>query len=257
MIDPTWARRGGARHLWAGYRHMLRYEVISTRTFLMFALVVQTVMGAGMGVMYGFYLGDLPSQAVTFLVAGVPALALFPLGFVLVPGNIANLRVSDTYDYLWSLPVPRVASAAATFTTYTAVALPGTVLALVISTLVYDVELRPNWGIVPAVLLSAAMATSVGYAVGHGMKDARMVNLVTNFLVFLILMFSPIVVPIDLFPGWFAAVHRVLPFWHVANLVRAGLTEGFVADVGASYVAVMAWTAGSMLVAARVIARRR
>ena len=254
--DP-WIRRGGPAHLWYSYRQMLRFELTNLRNYLVVALVLQTLMGAGMGIMYGFYLGDLSPQAASFLVSGVPALALFPLGFVLVPGVISGQRIEDVYDYVWSLPVPRSASAGATFTVFTAISLPGTVVALLVSSLVYDVQLDPSWRIVPAVLLSASMATVVGYAVGQGMRNPRMVNLLTNLLTFVILMFSPIVIPIDLFPDWLAAVHRVLPFWHMTNLIRDGLTTGFVSDVGVSYAVSAVWTVGAVMVSARVVGRRR
>lgn len=255
--EEAWVRRRGLGHLWHSYVRMLRYEVTSLRLYLVFALLIQVLIGAGMGIMYGFYLGDLPQTAVTFLVSGIPALALFPIGFVLVPNEIAGQRIAETYDYIWSLPVPRFASAGATFTVFTALALPGTAAAVLISVLVYDVQLDASLLIVPAVLLSSAMATAVGYALGHGVKDPRLVNLVTNLLVFVLLMFSPIVVPIEFFPGWLAAVHRVLPFWHMANVVRGGLTTGFVTDVGVSYAVLSAWTIGAVALAAWVIGRRR
>ncbi|MBK5267479.1 MAG: ABC transporter permease, partial [Acidimicrobiia bacterium] len=175
----------------------------------------------------------------------------------LVPGVISGQRIEDVYDYVWSLPVPRSASAGATFTVFTAISLPGTVVALFVSSLVYDVQLDPSWRIIPAVLLSASMATVVGYAVGQGMRNPRMVNLLTNLLIFVILMFSPIVIPIDLFPDWLAAVHRVLPFWHMTNLIRDGLTTGFVSDVGVSYAVSAVWTVGAVVLSARVVGRRR
>ena len=92
------ARRTGTAHLWRSYRVMVRFEVINLRLFLMLTLVIQTLMGAGMGIMYGFYLGDIPPQAQTFLVSGIPALSLFPLGFLLVPGLRAEHRLLQLPD---------------------------------------------------------------------------------------------------------------------------------------------------------------
>ena len=249
-------RRAGVAHLWRSYRVMVRFEIGNLRLFLAITLVIQTLMGAGMGIMYGFYLGDIPPVAQTFLVSGIPALSLFPLGFVLVPLVIADHRWEETYDYIWSLPVPRLASAAATFTVFAGLSLPGMVLALVLSVWVYGVTLAPSLIFLPAVLLVAAMATSVGYAVGHAVSNPRMVNLLTNLVVFMVLMFSPIVVPISQFPDWFGALHRVLPFWHMANILRDGLTNGLVEHVSTSYGVLLMWLLGSWVVAGRVINRR-
>jgi len=249
-------RRTGIGHLWRSYAVMVRFEMVNLRLFLALTLVIQTLMGAGMGVLYGFYLGDLPELARTYLVSGIPALSLFPLGFLLVPGVIAGHRWEETYDYMWSLPVPRLASAAATFTVFAGLSLPGMLLAVGLSVWVYGVTLSPSLMIIPAVLLVAAMSTSVGYAMGHAIENPRVVNILTNLSVFLVLMFSPIVVPIEQFPDWFAAAHRVLPFWHMANVLRDGLTNGFVADVAKSYAVLGAWLVGAWLVTARVVTRR-
>ena len=249
-------RRSGPSHIWQAYRAMVRFEVVSLRMFLAMTLIIQTLMGAGMGIMYGFYLGEIPAAAQTWLVSGIPALALFPLGFVLVPSVIADHRWEETYDYIWSLPVPRLASAAATFTVFAGLSLPGLGLALGISVLVYGVTLVPSLMLIPAIILVAAAATSVGYAVGHAVTNPRTVNLLTNLVIFVVLMFSPIVVPIEQFPGWFAAVHRVLPFWHMANVLRDGLTTGLVDHVSTSYAVLGVWLIGAWYVSARVILRR-
>ena len=256
VARATPEKRSGLRHLVGSYLTMVRFEATNLRTFLAITLVIQTLMGAGMAVMYGFYFGDMPDTAKVFLVSGIPALALFPVGFVLVPATIADHRFEETYDFIWSLPVPRLASAAATFTVFTFLAIPGSVVALGVATLVHGVGLTISLQIVPAILVSGALATSVGYAMGHGIERPEIVNLVTNLLVFVVLLFSPIVVPIEAFPDWLQVAHRGLPFWHMANLVRAGLTDGLVADLGVSYLVSGLWTVGAAALAGRVITRR-
>ena len=248
--------RRGVGHLWRSYRAMLRFEITNLRLFLMITLVVQTLVGAGMGIMYGFFLGDLSPARQTFLVSGIPALALFPLGFVLVPSVIADHRFAETYDYIWSLPVPRPASAAATFTVFAGLSLPGVVVAVGLSCWVYGVTLTPSPMIVPAAALAAAMATSVGYALGHAVRNPRMINPLTKLLVFLVLMFSPIVVPIERYPAWFGAIHQALPFWHMANVLRDGLTSGLVDHIARSYAVLTAWLIAAWLVTTWVVTRR-
>lgn len=240
------------------YRSMLRFQTSSLRRYLTAGLAVQVLLGAGMALMYGYYLGDLTSVERTFIVTGIPALAMIPVGFAMVPASIVDQKIGDTYDYVWSLPVPRPASAAATFTIFTALAIPGAVLAIWVANLIYDIDLHVSWGIVPAVLLTSAMSTSVGYALGHAIPEPRITTLITNVVIFVVLLFSPIVVPIDQFPDWLASVQRLLPFWHMAVVVRAGLTTGVLAtSVATSYVVLLAWTALAWVVAGRVVAKRR
>jgi ABC-2 type transport system permease protein len=249
--------RRGPGYWRAGYVAMLRYQLTGLRTYLAFVLVIQVFMSAGMTYFYGFYMGDLPVEARLFLITGTPALALFPIGFVFVPNAIGQQKLAGYYDYERSLPVPGVASTAASFTVYTLIALPGVAIALVVAAMRYDVGLVLAWSIIPAVVLVSVMAISVGFALGHGVRDPRMTNLVTNILVFAILLFSPIVVPIDQFPGWLAGLHRALPFYHMAQVLRASLSEGLVAAVSTSYLVLIAWTAGSWAAAAWSLSRQR
>ena len=248
--------RSGARYWIGGYRSMLRFEMVNLRSFLGLVLLIQILMGAGMAFMYGFYFGEIPERAQTFIVTGIPALALVPVGFVLVPNSIMNHKFRDTYDFVWSLPVPRLASAAATFTLFTALAIPGTLVSLWIAHIRYSIDLQVSWSIVPAILLTSLMATSVGFAIGHAIPDPRLTNLVTNMVIFMALLFAPIVVPIEQFPNWWASIQQVLPFYHMATVIRAGLSEGLVDALTRSWMILALWTAVSWALAAWVVGRR-
>lgn len=249
--------RSGPSFWLDGYASMLRFESKNLRSYLTVGLVIQVLMGAGMSLMYGYFFGDLDAAQQTFLVTGIPTLALVPIGFVMVPAAIMEHKLRDTYDYVWSLPVPRFASAMATLTIFTALAIPGTVIALVVANWVYGIELRISWSIVPAILLTSAMATSVGYALGHAIPEPRVTNLITNVIIFLVLLFSPIVVPIEQFPDWWATIQEILPFWHMSVVIRDGLTDGLItSSAGVSYFALLTWVLGSWMIAGWVVGRR-
>lgn len=257
MNAATTEIRSGWRYWLDGYTSMVRFEIINLRTFLIFALVIQVMTGAGMGVLYGFYLGDMPAMAQLFIVTGIPALALVPIGLVMVPNAIMIHKIRDTYDFVWSLPVPRLTSAAATFTVFTALAIPGTLLALLVSDFYYGVDLVWSVSFIPAVLLTSLMATSVGFAMAHAIPEPRFTNLLTNLIMFLAILFAPIVVPIGQFPEWWATVHRVLPFYHMAQVLRDSLATGLVESVAESWAVLTVWTAGSWLLAGWVVGRRK
>ena len=71
------------------------------------------------------------------------------------------------------------------------------------------------------------------------------------------LLFSPVVFPIAQLPPWLADVHRVLPIYYVAQVIRATVTTGLVHDLALSYAALAAWTLAAWAAAARVISRLR
>lgn len=254
---PTPVIRSGFSYWVESYTTMVRFELINLRTFLAIALLIQVLTGAGMAYLYGFYMGDLPAAARLFIVTGIPALALVPIGLVMVPGSIMLHKIRDTYDFIWSLPVPRMTSAAATFTVFTALALPGTLIALLVADAYYDVTLQWSWLFIPAVLLTSLMATSVGFAVAHAIPEPRYTNLLTNLVMFMAILFAPIVVPIAQFPEWWASVHRVLPFYHMAQVIRDSLSNGLVESAFSSWMVLGAWTIGAWLLVGWVVGRRK
>ncbi len=246
----------GLRRWLRSYRMMMRFDLRGLGPWLMIGIVVQILMGAGMAVMYGFYLGEVPPVIKTFLATGVPALALIPIGLVMVPNMVGQQRIAQTYDFVWSLPVPRLAAAASTFTVFTLMALPGVAAALGVGVWTYGINLDVSWRVVPAVVLTSLMSTSVGFGMAHAIKSPVVVNFITNMVVFFVLLFSPIVVPIGQFPDWLASLHRVLPFYHMAVVIRDGLSSGLVTEVGISYLVLAAWTAGGWIATAWVVGRR-
>jgi ABC-2 type transport system permease protein len=239
-------------------RQMLRFDYGRMREWAPMMAIVQVMMGAGMAITYGFFFPHMTQPIALFIATGTPTLALIPLGFVMVPIGVSQQRVEGTFDFIWSLPAPRSAQAASTFLLYTALAVPGMVVALMIAVWRYGIHLNVSPAIVPAVLLSALMAISVGFGMALAIRSPIVISLITNMLVFMVLLFSPIVFPPTNLPTWLMDVHRVLPFYHMAVVIRAGLTSGLVAvNVARSYMVLITWTIAGWLMTAWVIGRRR
>lgn len=248
--------RQGTGYWWASYVMMTRWVLTQQRVLFIGVVFGQIVMGIGAAFMYKFYLGSLDPVSALYLVTGIPALSLIPVGFVMVPILVVQEKTRGTYDFTWSLPVPRLAPVAATFTVFTAIALPIAMASTVLAAWQFDVTLVVSWTVIPFALLASLMATSVGYGTAMAIPEPRVTTLVTNIIIFVVLLFSPIVIPIERFPEWLAALQRVLPFYHMANLIRSGLSNGLATDVGASLAILLAWTVAGWILVIRIVARR-
>jgi ABC-2 type transport system permease protein len=249
-------RHGPARWLRA-YAGMLRFEAASQRDWLPLMLLIEMLLGAGMAIMYGFYVPSITPRLATFIVTGTPALALVPVGLVMLPGAIARRKLAGNYDYVRSLPAPRSATIAATATVFTALVIPGAAVSLAVAAWRYGVALHVSPMIIPAVLLTSLMATSVGAAIGHGVSDPMLVTLIGNLIVFVVLLYTPVAFPPQQFPDWLVHLHQALPFYNMAVVLRGALSTGLVTDVGRSYVVLTAWTVAGLTFAGWVTSRRR
>ena len=75
--------RGGPGYWWGSYLRMLRWVLTQQKVLFVGIVFSQLVLGIGAAVMYKFYLGDVDPVTALFLVSGIPALALIPVGFLL------------------------------------------------------------------------------------------------------------------------------------------------------------------------------
>jgi ABC-2 type transport system permease protein len=235
---------------------MTRWELSSLRAILPLIVAVQILIGGGFALGVGLLFEDIPPRNAVFLATGVAVVTLITVGLVLGPQLVANHKEADTYDFMWSLPVPRTTQAAAWVTVNAVIALPGMLAALIMGWIRFDLALIVSPAIVPAVLLTVVAATMLGYAFAHAIARPMVTQLVTQLLIFVILGFAPINVPPENFPAWLVEINRYLPFAHMAVVVRDGLTEGLVTDVGFSYLVLGAYTVASVAIAAWVVGRR-
>lgn len=249
--------RSGPGYWLASLGSMTRFEIGRARQWAPLMVLIQILMGAGMAVMYGFFYPQVTHTTALYITTGTPALALIPIGFVLVPASVGQEKLAGTFDFTWSLPTPRSAQAVATFLLFTVLSLPGAVLALAVASWRYGVRLDVSLLIVPGALLCALMAISVGFGMGLAIRNPLLINLITNALMFVVLLFSPIVIPASHFPAWLLAADRALPFYSMAEVIRAGLSHGLVTDLTRSYLILAAWTAAGWAMTAWVVGRRK
>lgn len=249
--------RRGIRHWSGSYTAMIRFDFASQRTWLPMFALMQILFGAGMAIIYGFYIGQLPAGAGLYIVTGSPALAVLTAGLMGVTLMVTQRQQAGSWDFIWSLPAPRSAAVASIFTVFTLLSVPGIIVTLALSAWRYGLTLTVTPMAVPALLLSSLMATAVGFAMAQLIGKPLVTNAIVNALFFVVLLFSPVVFPISRLPLWLADVHRVLPVYYLGQILRASLTHGLVADVALAYAVVAAWTAAACAGTAWAVARRR
>lgn len=254
---PLPAKRSGPAHWWTSYLAMLRWEVTNMRLLLPVTAMVQALSGAGLVLGFGLLISEMPPGVAEYLSTGAVVITLILVGAVMGPQLIAQQKMQGSYDFMWSLPVPRSASSAAWMTLNVMIAVPGMLAALFAAVLRYSVDLSVSPMVVPAVLVTLITGTLLGYALAHALPKPEVTMLVSQVLIFVIFGFSPISFPADNLPSWLAEVHEYLPFAHMANAVRDSLVDGLATDVARSYLVLSVWAVASAIVAAAVLGRRK
>lgn len=237
------------------YGLMLKWQALSQKPLLPLNMAVQIMIAIGFVIGLSFFYPQIDPNTAKYLTTGAPTIILLMIGLVLLPQIIGMARTEGTFDYIWSLPVPRMVYIAADATIWIVVALPGVIVALAMGAVYFDFNLSVSPLVIPALLLISMSGVSLGYTLAHGAPKPEMAHVATQILVFVIMIFSPVLYPVEQLPDWLAKVHSVLPIQYMANLSRGTLTDLEV-DLGLAFIVVGTWCAVGLMATNYFIRRR-
>jgi len=224
-------------------------------TMLPLLVLVQVFLATATILGFGLVIGDPPPDQALYLATGAPTITLVMVGLVMTPQMLSQSRTEGSLDWMRTLPVPRGSFLVSDLLVWTLIALPGMVLGIVTGVLRFDVDLSPAPWLVPATLLVSLTAAAVGYGMASLLKPT-LAMLMTQVLVFVVLLFTPVSYPAGRMPAWLQTAHEWFPFEPMAQLVRSGLASDAFSVPGRSLVVLLAWCAASVAGATWALRRR-
>jgi ABC-2 type transport system permease protein len=233
---------------------LLQWQLRRSLPYIPLLVVVQVALAVATVVGYGLLVGTPSSEVALYLATGAPTITLITVGLVMTPQMLAQAKTEGSLDWMRTLPVPRWTFLASDLLMWTLIALPGMVLGVVAGVLRFNVHLSIAPWVVLAALLVSLTSASVGYAMASVLPP-MLAQLLTQVLIFVVLLFSPVSYPASRMPEWLQTAHQFLPIEPMAQLVRAGLANDTFTVPGRSMVVLGVWVCGA--VAAALVALRR
>lgn len=223
--------------------------------FLPLMVVVQVFIAVTTVVGYGLLVGDPDPATALYLATGAPTITLVTIGLVMVPQMLAQSRLEGSLDWMRTLPVPRIAFLVSDLLVWTLIVLPGMVLGILAGVLRFDVTLSIAPWLLPATLLVSMTAAAIGYAMA-AVLPPQLAMLLTQALIFIVLLFSPVSYPAERMPQWMQTAHEWLPIEPMAQLVRTGLAQDAFDMPARSLVVLLVWCAAALAAAALALRKR-
>ena len=237
------------------YLLLIKWQALRLKFFLPLAMVVQGLFAFGIVAGYPLLFPEIDQRTILFLATGAPAITLLTMGLVAVPQVVAQGKTEGSLDYVRTLPVPRLLFLLADLTVWTAIVLPGVLFAVFVGALRFGLDLSISPMIVPAFVLVAITASSVGYALAS-VVPPMVANLLSQVLVVFVLMFSPLNFPAERLPDWLQGVHAVLPIQAMGEVIRGSLAATTFALSAGSFLLLGAWCLGGFGIAYVALNRR-
>ena len=171
---------------------------------------------------YPLLFPQIDARTILFIATAAPSITLITMGLVAVPQQVAQARTEGTLDYMRSLPIPRVVYLLADLTVQLLVVLPGVIFGVLVATWRFNLPIEVSPLVVPAVILVVLTATSAGYAMASVLPPL-IANLMSQVLVVLVFMFSPLQFPADRLPDLLRCTHDRTPLGYSEFAVNTGI----------------------------------
>jgi ABC-2 type transport system permease protein len=242
-------------HSLRSYSLLVRWQALRLKGFIPLAIVVQALFALGIVIGYPLLFPEMDQTTILFLATGAPAITLITMGLVAVPQVVAQAKTAGTLDYMRSLPVPRLVYLFADLTVWMLVVLPGVAFALGVGVIRFGLDLDVTLLVIPAFVLVALTAASVGYAMAS-ILPPTIAQLLTQVLVVFVLMFSPLNFPPERLPDWLQAIHALLPIQAMGEVIRGTVAANSFPLTTGPWLVLIVWCVGGLGVTYATLRRR-
>jgi ABC-2 type transport system permease protein len=234
---------------------MVQWQLRRSRQYLPLMIIVQILLAVATVVGYGLLAGDVNHTAGLYLATGAPTITLITIGLVMTPQSVLQSKTEGSLDWLHTLPVPREVFLFADLCIWTVIALPGAIIGALAGAMSFHVDLAPTWWLIPAALLVSLTSASLGYAIGTLMQPT-LAHLVSQVLLFIVMLFTPISFPIERLPHWAQTIHQWLPLEPMAQAIRGTLAPKDFSVEPHAWMTLITWCALAVIGAGLALRKR-
>lgn len=167
------------------------------------------------------------STSLLYIISGSMILTLASDGIYGMAIKLGEMKYENTLIYYISLPINRFAFILALILSRLIVTVPGMIAPLIFGTLFYDFDVHLSlWLVllVPAISISFAI---LGLVIGVWVKSLNLIQLIVNALLFVILMASPVFMPMEALPLPLRVIGYFMPMTYASSALRDGITGNF------------------------------
>jgi ABC-2 type transport system permease protein len=233
-----WNRIRGWRKFLTDLKILFLEQLLQLRTIWPFTLLFSFLMPLALVFGLTRFGGGVPDKSgLIYIIAGSTVFSVSVEGIYTTSQRLSAMREAGRFTYYASLPLNKAAFLLALLLArFVLVTLPGTLTPLIAGGLLYGLELQGTlWWIVVIIPLTGFSLASVGMALGTVIRRDELVGLIANALIFLLLLASPVFIPLHLLPAPLQIMSYFLPPTYAAEAFRLCLSgqinEVFFTDI--------------------------
>ncbi len=166
-------------------------------------------------------------QSLLYIISGSAIMSVATESIVNMAQRLANFKSEGRLTYYASLPISKIAFILALIISRLGLTLVGMVVPLLAARLIYNVQFDFNGWVAGILLLTAFALASIGLALGVLVSDPDLTGQLGNLLLILLLLASPIFIPLASLLLPLQVIGYLLPPTYAAQALRLALTADF------------------------------
>jgi ABC-2 type transport system permease protein len=221
-----------ARRLLVGLKYLWLEQMLEVRTTwtwsLLFGLLMPVAMVFGLSRIGG---GLNDATSLLYIVSGAAIFSVATEGIATLAQRIGVIKNDGMMVYYASLPISKASFVAAMVLSRLLLIMPGLITPMIAAGLMYDVDFVISPALVIVLPLSCLALSAIGLAIGTLIDSMELIVVITNLLIFVLLLAAPVLIPPDSLPLPLRVLGYLLPPTYAADALRHTLSG----DLGAAF----------------------
>jgi len=134
--------------------------------------------------------------------------------------RVGTMRREGLLAYYAALPIHKTSFVVALVLSRMMITLPRTLVAIIAGPLLFGIAVQFNPLIVVVLILSSLMLATLGVALGLMLESPELLRTLTYVMLFVVVMASPVFMPLSLLPVPLQYTSYLLPFSYIADALR-------------------------------------
>lgn len=212
----------GAEKFFVDFKFLLLEQLLEIRStwywHITFALILPIAFVFGFGRIGG---GEITPERVIFIISGSAIFTIVNDGLFVMASRIGIMRRDGILIYYASLPISKSAFLLALMLSRLLITLPGMIVPIIFGAWLYDVPISFSPWVFVLLPLAGLALSSAGMMLGVLIDNLEILYMITNILMFVLVMAAPIFIPMDALPLPLQIFGYLMPPTYAAEALRA------------------------------------
>ncbi|MCL1935208.1 MAG: ABC transporter permease [Defluviitaleaceae bacterium] len=208
--------------IFLGLDGLLNWSITRHKYILPSFSILQIILAVAMVYGLALFIYDIDEISAIYLSSGTIVMGIISVGCVLCAQIVSETKQNGIFDYQRSLPVSRFSIILSDLIIWGSAALPGIIISIIAVISRFGIVIHISITSIFIIIISLATMILIGFTVAYYLKP-NVVGMVTQLIMIISLLFSPITFPSDRLPNWTFAIYNIFPFVPISNLIRASL----------------------------------